>query len=626
MAGYSEPQAVAATLKRALALHAQGDLAAAAALYSQVLAQAPEQPDACHYLGVIAHQQGDHAQAASLIEGVVRRSPGNAAAWANLGLVQRALAQLGRAQEAFEHAIRLTPDNADAHFNLGLLHLGAQRLAPAQQCFERALRCDREHAQAWQGLGKVWHQQQAGQAPAPNGHTPIAQAIDCYQRAQALMPGDTALMNLLGRALLEQGDRAAALEWFERVLAQAPENLDGLLNKSRVLRQMQQPERALAVAQRAHQLAPDDGEAWRALGMSLKYCGRIQQAVAAFSQALPRRRAPVLAGATDAEPPASAAGMPALSLFTFTQTTRAKLIHDLAQIDYLIAHGAGGDWAGAAREDLAGLLQQLPGDLAGGQPFAIPQAWLARMARHYNRLNHLVQAPALAGGAVNPALDRAAIERAYFARAPGLGWFDELLRPEALAAQREYCLRSTIWYDFHHANGYLGAYLEDGFHCPLLLQIAEELRAALPGIFKDHPLTQLWAYKYDNRSPEGIEMHADFAAVNVNFWLTPDRACLDPSSGGLLVKDKEAPAEWSFADYNSAAESAQARIREFLRSSNAQCHQIPYRQNRVVLFNSDLFHRTDTVQFADGYENRRINVTMLFGHREADTASGLSAQ
>ena len=42
---------------------------------------------------------------------------------------------------------------------------------------------------------------------------------------------------------------------------------------------------------------------------------------------------------------------------------------------------------------------------------------------------------------------------------------------------------------------------------------------------------------------------------------------------------------------------------------------VPYAENRVVLFNSDLFHETDTLEFKTGYENRRINVTMLFGNR-----------
>ncbi|CAN0250185.1 unnamed protein product, partial [Laminaria digitata] len=39
---------------------------------------------------------------------------------------------------------------------------------------------------------------------------------------------------------------------------------------------------------------------------------------------------------------------------------------------------------------------------------------------------------------------------------------------------------------------------------------------------------------------------------------------------------------------------------------------VPYRQNRVVMFDSRLLHETDTFRFREGYENRRINLTFLF--------------
>jgi len=34
-----------------------------------------------------------------------------------------------------------------------------------------------------------------------------------------------------------------------------------------------------------------------------------------------------------------------------------------------------------------------------------------------------------------------------------------------------------------------------------------------------------------------------------------------------------------------------------------------------VIFDSNLFHKTDRIDFREGYENRRINVTMLYGRR-----------
>ena len=36
-----------------------------------------------------------------------------------------------------------------------------------------------------------------------------------------------------------------------------------------------------------------------------------------------------------------------------------------------------------------------------------------------------------------------------------------------------------------------------------------------------------------------------------------------------------------------------------------------------MIFDSDLFHKGDNITFKDGYLNHRINVTMLYGRREA---------
>ena len=79
-----------------------------------------------------------------------------------------------------------------------------------------------------------------------------------------------------------------------------------------------------------------------------------------------------------------------------------------------------------------------------------------------------------------------------------------------------------------------------------------------------------------------------------------------------MIWDKAAPLDWDFKRYNTN-ESA---IRNFLRESRAKVTRIPYRANRAVIFNSDLFHETDEMSFAAGYVNRRINVTLLYGTRE----------
>jgi tetratricopeptide (TPR) repeat protein len=214
----------------------------------------------------------------------------------------------------------------------------------------------------------------------------------------------------------------------------------------------------------------------------------------------------------------------------------------------------------------------------------------------------------LAGPAINSPRDHACIAAQWNGH-PKLAVIDDLLTPDALASLRKLCLGSNFWRR-SFPNGYLGALPEHGFAAPLLAQIGEELPRAFPEIFGAHPLLQLWAFKYDS-ALTGINLHADFAAVNVNFWITPDEANLDPDHGGLLVWDKEAPLEWDFAHYNTDDRA----IREFLSASGARSVTVPYRANRAVIFDSDLFHETDQFRFRPGYENRRINITYLYGWR-----------
>jgi hypothetical protein len=221
---------------------------------------------------------------------------------------------------------------------------------------------------------------------------------------------------------------------------------------------------------------------------------------------------------------------------------------------------------------------------------------------------HLEEGARLNGPAINPA-NALTIAAQWKDKNPQIVVVDDLLSPEALAGLQRFCRESTVWRRAY-TNGYLGATPETGFACPLLAQIADELRGVFPTIFEAHPLRYLWGFKYDY-SPSGIDVHADFAAINVNFWITPDEANLNPQSGGLVLWDVAAPKDWDVVKYNRDA----AANRQFLEQAGARPITIPYRANRAVIFDSDLFHKTDRISFKPGYLNRRINVTMLYGDR-----------
>ncbi|HEY7689928.1 MAG TPA: tetratricopeptide repeat protein [Dongiaceae bacterium] len=441
-------------------------------------------------------------------------------------------------------------------------------------------------------------------------------AIDAYLEMAALMsrrrePGMAAqlLRTALDRAprhlglltnlggLLAGTSYAAeeGISYLRQVVEQMPRSYLSHYNLAIGLKSAGQFAEAETQFRLALTLKPDFADGHVNLGHVLLELGRVADAAQAYAAALPLRRAPGLISRTP------------------IATNESKLRHDIEQLRYLMALGLLVPQFEATIGDFEAALADLPPLPEGATTVTLPEPHQAKLAPVYNRLLYRHAGDPAAGGAVNAALDREAIERGYADNAPGYAWFDSLLTDDALRALRDFCLQSTIWFQCRYGDGYLGAFMDDGFCCPLLLQVADELRHALPGIFGGHSLRRLWAFKYDSRLG-GIPIHADFAAVNVNFWITPDEANLDRDGGGLIVWNKRMPGDWELWRYKDDIPA----IREFLAGSRAKSLEVPYRQNRAVMFNSDLFHETGKLSFRDGYENRRINITMLFGRRQKD--------
>lgn len=103
--------------------------------------------------------------------------------------------------------------------------------------------------------------------------------------------------------------------------------------------------------------------------------------------------------------------------------------------------------------------------------------------------------------------------------------------------------------------------------------------------------------------------------MNFNLYIAPDEANLDDESGGMDIWDVQAPQGEEFRIYNGN----EAKARQFLSDLKAQVTAIPHKANRAVLFKSDLFHKTADCKFQEGYLNKRINISMLFGYRGAPT-------
>ena len=254
-----------------------------------------------------------------------------------------------------------------------------------------------------------------------------------------------------------------------------------------------------------------------------------------------------------------------------------------------------------------------PGKVGADAPHRIKhdreqQAYLAQTLGLSDWAFHLADGERISSTTVN-ATNAAQATQDWNSKAPRIIVIDNLLSQEALGKLRHYCWGSTIWRETH-PEGYLTAMPEHGLACPLIAQIDEDMRAAYPGILGSHQLRYLWAFKYDSRMG-GVGLHADPSLVTFNFWITPDEANLDPARGGLTVWDVAAPKDWNTQQYIGDTAGAQA----YVRRRGGKPVTVPYRSNRALVFASDLLHETDAMHFQEGYTNRRINITMLYGRR-----------
>ncbi len=574
---------------RALKAHREGDLAAAAAGYRDVLAANPDHIDAIHYLGMVAYQQGEIAQALDQVGSAARMRPDDSAILANLGMVLLAAGQSREVVRVLGKSLEIRPDQPNALLNLALAYSALGQPDEAADCYRRVLDLAPGLAAARLSLAQIML----------NARRP-ERAREILDSGLALDPEDADLRLALGQSLEMAGDLAGATACFRHTADSHPGHRSRALTRlSGALRKQHLPGSALVAARSAAWADGGDHAAWRAVGQALKELGWLHQAADTFRRAHDLLRD---SGGSDSELP------------TFSRTSRAKLRHDIQQIEYLSDQGLADKSLHSIAKRLRLVMEGMPDSLPDGQVVSLPSPVRRRLRGIYNRCHRYRETPALEGPAIDPGLVAEEIADDYQSRPPGIAWIDGFLTAAALESLRRFCLESTIWYDFEHRNGYVGAYLQDGFNCPLLLQIADELPRSLPQIFGDHVLMQLWAYKYDSRL-DGIDMHADFAAVNVNFWITPNQANLDPDSGGMVIWDREAPPEWGVDEYNTYDPAQQRRILDYLEREGASRLVVPYRENRCVIFDSDLFHKTDDIHFGDRYEDRRINVTMLYGTR-----------
>ena len=531
----------------------------------------------------VSHHKAQHfAQAEELYQQILAQHPQHPDSLHLLGLTFLQRGETSKAAELISRAIASDATKPHYYFNLGLAYEQAGRLEEAKSSYRQALHINPSYIEAFGNLGNVLRRL---------GN--LDEAAQTFESVLRIKPGSAETHNNLGVVLKEKGKLQEAIDHYRTALRINSSHAEASNNLGVALKEEGKFDEAASAFRQALTCKPHYAHAHYHLGLTLLWQQRMDEALACFTRSsnLTHNHGQPIGRQT---------------------ITPSRIKHDLEQVHYLENHNLVNHIPASYIETLQSIRHRIQSQNISSGFITLTTEECRNLSPSFNTILHQGRAETLLEGALNPKLDVASIEATYHEKQPEIMYLDHLLNEKALSNLRRFCMESTIW-KRNYQNGYLGTFLAEGFACPLLLQISEELRLRFPGIFKNHFLAQAWAFKYDSEL-QGLNMHADAAAVNVNFWLTPDEANLDHDSGGLVVWDKEAPDEWDFKAYNN--DSNKEIIRNFLERNHAQAIRIPHRQNRALIFNSNLFHETDTLAFKDEYESRRINVTLLYGYRQ----------
>lgn len=114
-------------------------------------------------------------------------------------------------------------------------------------------------------------------------------AVEWFRRALALAPDQPHVLNNLGNALMDLDRPGEAMAAYREALRQKPGDRDALVNFGLAELECGAPKRAVAVLSQAVELHPGHGVAWTTLAEANKTLGRYEEAIAAARKALALR-------------------------------------------------------------------------------------------------------------------------------------------------------------------------------------------------------------------------------------------------------------------------------------------------------------------------------------------------
>jgi tetratricopeptide (TPR) repeat protein len=274
----------AAKLRTAVEHQSEGRFDEARAILNEVLAGAPDNPDALHLLGLVRFAQGRTEEGLALVQRSLEKAPDFAVAQGNLGTMLRLMGRAGEALAQLRRTADTAPDDPLALTNLGYGLLKQGEVAKAGELLLKAVQLAPEDFVAHAGLGAVRLRQQRFQ-----------EAEASLRQALGLRPAEAEIHMNLGVALRMLGRHEEAIGSLRVALLLRPRFADALINLGLLLFERGRAAEAAESLRQGLEVQPQRGEGHFALGRILLASGDREGAIASMRRAMETMGDPTMA-------------------------------------------------------------------------------------------------------------------------------------------------------------------------------------------------------------------------------------------------------------------------------------------------------------------------------------------
>jgi tetratricopeptide (TPR) repeat protein len=270
----SDQDRIQATVRRAMALHQEGQLDEAERLYKSILAASPDHFEALHYFGLLEAQRDHHEAADQLMRRSLEINTGVAVAFANHARVLNALKRSEEAIAACDKALSLNRRLVEAMVSRGIALKDLERYQEALASLDRALIAKPGYAAAQRNRANV--------LLALGRHADAVRSCDGILKADA---NDVMALVCRGHALKALHRLAEALASFERSLALSPNDIEVLSECGVILHLLNRNEEALVYCDRALAMDRFWTEANAQRAVALQMLGRHEESLLSIRRA-----------------------------------------------------------------------------------------------------------------------------------------------------------------------------------------------------------------------------------------------------------------------------------------------------------------------------------------------------